>query len=615
MFLQFSSRHFLKHLLCIFFVLLPAAKSDRDADRAALLRFRDAVHGRTQQWNLSDPSPCSWRGVSCDDATDRVTELRLPGSGLAGEIPINSIGSLTGLVNLSLRGNSLSGPLPSDLSSCTELQTLILHENQFSGEIPETLFALSNLVRLSLAGNGFSGEISTGFNYLSKLRILFLENNHLTGSIPDLNNLSGLRKFNVSYNNLTGSIPSSLNSFSSNSFLGNSLCNSPLASCAGDGNDGNKLSAGAIAGIVIGSVIGLILILVVLFFLWRNCSNQTNSRQVEVSQSQVTPRDMERGSPKPILVKEYSGVRNGYSGDVGTVHGGGDDGLVFFGDGVGRIGLEELLRASAEVLGKGTFGSTYKAYLEGEGEVAVVVKRLRNVCVGEREFREKVDGFGKLVHENLVPLNAYYYGREEKLLVYDCFNMGSLSALLHGNGGADRVVLTWEIRIKIAFGVALCIEYLHSQAPNISHGNIRSSNILLTDSYGARVSEHGISQLVSSNSTLNLNGYCAPEVTDTRKISQKADVYSFGVLLLELLTGRAPTDALSNEEGLDLPRWVESVAIEIFDPELLRYHNKEDQMVRLLNLGIHCTSRHPDKRPSMVEVTRQIKVICTSRQT
>ncbi|GFZ15822.1 receptor-like kinase 902 [Actinidia rufa] len=517
-------------------------------------------------------------------------------AGLAGEIPINSVGNLTSLINLSLRGNSLSGPLPSDLSSCTELQRLNLQGNQFSGEIPATLFALRNLVSVNLAWNGFSGDISTGFNNFSKLRILYLENNHLTGSIPDLNNLSGLREFNVSHNNLNGSIPSSLKRFSSESFLGNSLCNLPLASCPGDGNDGNKLSAGAIAGIAIGSVIGLILILVALFFLWRNCSYQTNSKQVEVSQLPETPPDMEIGSPKPILVREYGGVRNG-----------------------GGFGLEEVLRASAEVLGKGTFGSTYKAYLEGEGRV-VVVKRLRNVCVGERDFREKVEGFGKLVHENLVPLNAYYYGKEEKLLVYDSFNMGSLSALLHGNRGADRVELTWEIRIKIAFGAALCIEYLHSQAPNISHGNIRSSNILLTDSYGARVSEHGIHQLVSSNSTLKLNGYCAPEVTDTCKISQKADVYSFGILLLELLTGRTPADALSNEEGLDLPRWVKSVVqekrtMEVFDPELLRHHHKENQMVRLLNLGTHCTSQHPAKRPSMVEVARQIKVICTSRET
>ncbi|XP_057477491.1 probable inactive receptor kinase At1g48480 [Actinidia eriantha] len=618
MFLQFSHRHFLKHFLCIFFFLLPAANSDLAADRAALIRLRSAVLGRTQQWNLSDPSPCSWRGVFCDNATSRVTDLRLPGGGLAGEIPINSVGNLTSLINLSLRGNSLSGPLPSDLSSCTELQRLSLQGNQFSGEIPATLFALTNLVSVNLAGNGFSGDISTGFNNLSKLRILYLENNNLTGSIPDLNKLSGLREFNVSHNNLNGSIPSSLKRFSSESFLGNSLCNSPLDSCPGDGNDGNKLSTGVIAGIAIGSVIGLILILVALFFLWRNCSYQTNSTQVEVSQLPETPPDMEIGSPKPILVREYGGVRNGYSGDVGIVHGG--DGLVFWGDGSGGFGLEEVLRASAEVLGKGTFGSTYKAYLEGEGKVVVVVKRLRNVCVGEREFREKVEGFGKLVHENLVPLNAYYDGKEEKLLVYDSFNMGSLSALLHGNRGADRVELTWEIRIKIAFGAALCIEYLHSQAPNISHGNIRSSNILLTDSYGARVSEHGIHQLVSSNSTLKLNGYCAPEVTDTCKISQKADVYSFGILLLELLTGRTPADALSNEEGLDLPRWVKSVVqekrtMEVFDPELLRHHNKENQMVRLLNLGTHCTSQHPAKRPSMVEVARQIKVICTSRET
>ncbi|GFZ15819.1 receptor-like kinase 1 [Actinidia rufa] len=523
MFLQFSHRHFLKHLLCIFFFLLPAANSDLAADRAALIRLRSAVLGRTQQWNLSDPSPCSWRGVSCDNATSRVTDLRLPGGGLAGEIPINSVGNLTSLINLSLRGNSLSGPLPSDLSSCTELQRLNLQGNQFSGEIPATLFALRNLVSVNLAWNGFSGDISTGFNNFSKLRILYLENNNLTGSIPDLNNLSGLREFNVSHNNLNGSIPSSLKRFSSESFLGNSLCNLPLASCPGDGNDGNKLSSGAIAGIAIGSIIGLILILVALFFLWRNCSYQTNSKQVEVSQLPETPPDMDIGSPKPILVREYGGVRNGYSRDVGIVHCGGMMGWFFWGMGVGVLVWRRV----------------------------VVVKRLRNVCVGEREFREKVEGFGKLVQENLVPLNAYYYGKEEKLLVYDSFNMGSLSALLHGNRGADRVELTWEIRIKIAFGAALCIEYLHS---------------LTSPQYLPREHQAGPQQML-----------------------------------------------FRNEEGLDLPRWVKSVVqekrtMEVFDPELLRHHKMENQMVRLLNLGTHCTSQHPAKRPSMVEVARQIKV-------
>lgn len=267
------------------------------------------------------------------------------------------------------------------------------------------------------------------------LRFLELEYNNLTGSIPELNNLSRLREFNVSYNRLNGSIPSGLSKFSDDSFLGNNLCGSPLAACPS-----NKLSTGAIIGIVVGSLIGLILILLVLFFLLRKRSPPTATPQAETSLPRTPGKpavsDIELGSPKPLIVREASGDGGSRNGDTVVVNGvqsGRGDGLVFFGEGSVAFALEDLLRAPAEVLGKGTSGSTYKAYLEGETQaVVVVVKRLRDVCVSEREFREKVEDLGMLAHENLVPFRAYYCGREEKLIVFDSMPMGSLSALLHG---------------------------------------------------------------------------------------------------------------------------------------------------------------------------------------
>ncbi|KAF7131634.1 hypothetical protein RHSIM_Rhsim09G0091700 [Rhododendron simsii] len=611
-------RHLFIPIISLLFFIFPPAEPDLAADRAALINLYSAIGGRACRWNVSDLSPCSWKGVSCNNNDTAVIQLRLPGCGLSGQIPTDSIGSLTNLQNLSLRRNSLSGPLPPDLSSCTQLQRLFLQENKFSGQIPATLFALTNLVRLNLAGNNFSGEISQGFNNLSMLRILELENNNLTGSIPELNNLSRFRKFNVSYNHLNGSIPSGLSKLSNDSFWGNTLCGSPLTACPGN-NDGNgggggkKLSTGAIIGIVVGSVIGLILILLVLFFLLRKRSPPTATPQAKTSLPRPSGKpavlDIQLNSPKPLIVREASGDGGSRNGDTVVVNGvqsGRGDGLVFFGEGRAAFALEELLRAPAEVLGKGTSGSTYKAYLEGETqvEVVVVVKRLRDVCVSEREFREKVEDLGMLAHENLVPFRAYYCGREEKLIVFDCMPMGSLSALLHEE---YRAALTWEIRTKIALGAAHGIEYLHSLGSNVSHGNIKSSNILLTDFYTASVSEYGICQLVSPSYTLNQSGYRAPEVTDCLKISQKADVYSFGVLLLELLTGKAPNHGFLNEKGIDLPRWVRSMSKEnqttdVFDQELLRHRNNtEEQMVQLLRVGIHCTSRQPEKRPPMVE--------------
>lgn len=174
------------------------------------------------------------------------------------------------------------------------------------------------------------------------------------------------------------------------------------------------------------------------------------------------------------------------------------------------------------------------------------------------------------------------------------------------------------MRSNIALGAALGIEYLHSQSPLVSHGNIKSSNILLTKSHEARVSDFCLAHLVGTPSTSNrVAGYRAPEVTDPRKVSQKADVYSYGVLLLELLTGKPPTHAFLNEEGVDLPRWVQSIVkeewtFEVFDPELLRYQNVEEGMVQLLQLAIDCSAQYPDKRPSMSQVTKRIEELCHS---
>lgn len=184
-----------------------------------------------------------------------------------------------------------------------------------------------------------------------------------------------------------------------------------------------------------------------------------------------------------------------------------------------------------------------------------------------------------------------------------------------GNKGAGKTPLNWDIRSGIAYGVARGIKYLHSQGPDVSHGNIKSSNVLLTKSYNARVSDFGLAQLVGPPSSPNrVAGYRAPEVTDPRKVSQKADVYSFGVLLLELLTGKAPSHAVLNEEGVDLPRWVQSVVqeewrSEVFDVELL---SVEEEMVQMLELALDCAARYPDRRPSMYEATSRIEGLCPS---
>ncbi|KAH6806710.1 receptor-like kinase 1 [Perilla frutescens var. hirtella] len=597
--------------LLVLLLLSAATASDLTTDRSALLALRAAVGGRTLFWNTTLTTPCNWAGVVCEN--NRVTVLRLPAASLFGTLPEGTVSSLTALRTLSLRLNHLSGPLPADLALLTQLRNLYLQGNHFTGPVPDFIFSLHALVRLNLASNNFSGEIAPGFNNLTRLRTLFLENNQFNGSLPDIE-LPNLDQFNVSFNNLNGSVPKGLEGKDKDAFLGTSLCGKPLDNVCAD-NAGatptvsgggsteksgkKKLSGGAIAGIVIGSVVGLFLLLLFVLIL---CRKRTGKKARSADVAAIKNQDNE-STQKPIAEAESGGVSNGFSVSAAAAAAMNANGnaknesaaaaatkkLVFFGNGSRVFDLEELLRASAEVLGKGTFGTAYKAVLE-VGTV-VAVKRLKDVTISDKEFKEKIEGVGAMDHENLVPLRAYYYR----------------------NKGAGRTPLNWEMRSGIALGAARGIEYLHFQGPNVSHGNIKSSNILLTKSHEARVSDFGLNHLVGPpSSPTRVAGYRAPEVTDPRRVSQRADVYSFGVLLLELLTGKAPTHALLNEEGVDLPRWVQSVVreewtSEVFDLELLRYQDLEEEMVQLLQLGIDCTAQYPDKRPTISEAASRIE--------
>ncbi|RWW81384.1 hypothetical protein BHE74_00010241 [Ensete ventricosum] len=614
---------------------IPGGAPDLAADGAALLALRAAVGRFVLPWNASD-SPCTWQGVAC--GSGRVTALRLPAVGLIGSIPAGTVGNLSELRVLSLRYNALSGALPPDLPALSELRNLYLQQNRFSGGIPPALGSLKNLVRLNLAGNQFSDGIPPELNNLTRLRTLYLETNRLAGEIPRFD-LSNLVQFNVSFNQLNGSIPSSLRGFPAIAFLATGLCGGPLGPCPGEiapspaanspsgqgpvahvpvggnaggaaGNHEKKLSGGAIAGIVIGAAVFLLILLILLILLCRR-SGKSKTSSLEAVEARGKQSEASAASERDKGLGEAAGGNVQSAAPAAAT---GAEKLVFFNGRAAPFDLEDLLRASAEVLGKGTFGTAYKAVLEMGTTLAV--KRLRDVALTEREFREKVEVIGAMDHPNLVPPRAYFYSKDEKLLVYDYMPLGSLSALLHGNRGSSRTPLNLETRTGIALAAARGIEYIHSTGPSASHGNIKSSNILLTKSYQGRVSDHGLALLAGPISPPpRVAGYRAPEVTDPCNVSQKADVYSFGVLLLELLTGKAPAQALLlDDQGVDLPRWVQSIvrdewAAEVFDLELLRYQNVEEEMVQLLQLAINCAAQSPDMRPSMPEVVVRIEEI------
>ena len=166
--------------------------------------------------------------------------------------------------------------------------------------------------------------------------------------------------------------------------------------------------------------------------------------------------------------------------------------------------------------------------------------------------------------------------------------------------------------MRIALGAARGLAHLHVSG-KVVHGNIKASNILLRLDHEAAVSDFGLNPLFGNSTQSNrFAGYRAPEALETRKSTFKSDVYSFGVLLLELLTGKAPNQASLGEEGIDLPRWVQSVVreewtAEVFDAELMRYHNIEEEMVQLLQIAMACVSLVPDQRPTMPDVVRMME--------
>ncbi|KAJ6689452.1 hypothetical protein OIU85_005818 [Salix viminalis] len=667
--------------LCAVSLLSPV----RSGDAEALFTLKSAIDPLNSLSWQQGIDVCNWQGVK-ECKNGRVTKLVVEYQNLSGILDAKILNQLDQLRVLSFKGNSLSGQIPS-LSGLVNLKSLFLQTNNFSGNFPDSITGLHRLKVIVLAQNQISGPIPASLLKLSRLYVLYIEDNKFSGAIPPLNQTS-LRFFNVSNNQLSGQIPatSSLIRFNTSSFTGNfNLCGVQIQKPCKNLNSGPSPSPTSPASkpsskhskiikIVAGSAGGFVFVIICLLlarcFCFKNGPRKDGPSVVEMRNKGVA--GAERGGEAS---GGGGGSGSGMAGNSGRKQGGlawegeGLGSLVFLGAGDQQMcySLEDLLKASAETLGRGTVGSTYKAVLESG--FIVTVKRLRDSRYPRlEEFGRHMELLGRLRHPSLVPLRAYFQAREERLLVYDYFPNGSLFSLLHGGRGKKEVndinglalvanlnmsavgskteifclnshlflerltlrtflnsctgtrtsgdgkPLHWTSCLKIAEDLATGLLYIH-QNPGSTHGNLKSSNVLFGPEFESCLSDYGLTALRNPDSPEEHNAtslfYRAPEIRNVRKPpTQPADVYSFGVLLLELLTGKTPFQDLVQEHGPDIPRWVRSVREEETesgdDPASVN-ETAEEKVQVLVSIAMACVSLAPENRPSMRDVLKMIR--------
>ncbi|KAH9302215.1 hypothetical protein KI387_013798 [Taxus chinensis] len=654
----------------------------------------------------------------------RVVGLTVTGKGLEGYIP-SELGALVFIRRLNLHGNKLNGSIPIQLFNASALHSIFLYENNLTGPIPVEATRLPRLQNLDLSSNFLSGPIPQEFTKCKQLQRLLLENNFFTGPIPvglgsnlngleqldlssnllngsipeDLGNLSSLvGALNLSYNRLSGPIPRALgklpltvsldvrnNNLSGpipqdgslanqgpTAFVNNpglcgfplkTICKNPVSTPRPPVNfpspesPSNRretptarkgLTTGVIIAISVGDAVGIALVgMLFVYLYWKTRICQANWCSCAGKDKLVGRR----------MAQCLCG--NGETSDTASEKG--DQGDLVPIDKGFSFELDELLRASAYVLGKSGLGIVYKVVL-GSG-IPVAVRRLGEGGAQRfKEFEAEVQAIGRIRHPNIVKLRAYYWAADEKLLIYDFIPNGSLATALHGRSGHSATPLPWAVRLKIIKGMARGLAHLHECSPRkYVHGDIKPTNVLLDGNMHPQISDFGLGRLINiagsgvapqqpggilagallplgktavaargssfpggvvrsavdwpasgGSSHSFVSNYHAPEASIAgHKPTQKWDVYSFGVLLLEILTGRSPAFQLASFD-MDLVTWVrkafeeEHPLSEIVDPTLLQEVYAKKEVLAVFHIALTCVEIDPDLRPKMKNASESL---------
>ncbi|GMI89397.1 pollen receptor like kinase 3 [Hibiscus trionum] len=609
-------------VLVTFLSLSPALCSSR-SDADSLLQFKKLLKNGDSKLNNwipgSSPCPKKWFGVMCNGET--ITGLHLTNLGLTGSVHVKPLTKLRSLRTISLVNNRFTGPIP-EFNKLGALKAIYLSNNQFSGEIPDDYFSsMGSLKKVWLNDNNFTGKIPSSLMQLPRLMELHLEGNQFSGKIPELTYPDKLNSLNLTDNKLEGNIPESFSKFNASTLDRNvGLCGRQLRSHCPTLDKSASSSAASIILITVTLVVVMFFVIVGIASMAQseddnmrnlNCSRE-HLRHIEVVPDLTRPKSI-KTSPKSSL---SSTIKQGSSQRMNNMNRM-EDLTMVNGEKV-AFGLEDLMKASAEMLENGVLGSAYKA--EMENGLVVVVKRMREMNKLEKDgFGVEIKRFGEFKHPNVLAPLAFHFRREEKLIVSEYMPCGSLFYALHGDSGLFHARLNWQNRLKVIKGISEGLGYIHTQLATyvVPHGNLKSSNVLLTESYDPLLNDYGFHPFVNSDSVAQgLFAYKSPECLQNQHVSPKSDVYCLGVVILEIMTGKCPSQYLDNNNGgIDIVQWAQTSILEnhveeLIDPEILSSSPAStDQMVRMIQIGVACTESNPDQRLNLNDVINKIREV------